>query len=191
MGGCHFHSRSLYPMLLLFKKKKKSHCCQRHPLVNIRRSSNSWQGNSTTTFLFNLTVSRSWQTVRMGFCTGWTGYKRVCITFQDECHNFIKVLLKKNDDTLFVCGTNAFNPSCRNYKVNAVLSVGSTRGQRYSMIYCDCPRSNLRGVIQHHRGSSHSLDLMDCSTWVILSRLLSFLFVQDWLTHVKEPTQQS
>lgn len=37
--------------------------------------------------------------------------------FQDECHNFIKVLLKKNDDTLFVCGTNAFSPSCRTYKV--------------------------------------------------------------------------
>ena len=39
----------------------------------------------------------------------------------------IKVLLKKNDDTLFVCGTNAFNPSCRNYKVNVVLSVGTTQ----------------------------------------------------------------
>lgn len=36
---------------------------------------------------------------------------------KDECHNFIKVLLQQNDDTLFVCGTNAFNPSCRTYKV--------------------------------------------------------------------------
>uniref|UniRef100_A0A452UYS4 Semaphorin-6A n=1 Tax=Ursus maritimus TaxID=29073 RepID=A0A452UYS4_URSMA len=60
----------------------------------------------------------------MGFCTGWTGYKRVCITFQDECHNFIKVLLKKNDDTLFVCGTNAFNPSCRNYKMDTLEPSG-------------------------------------------------------------------
>lgn len=39
------------------------------------------------------------------------------IFLQDECHNFIKVLLKRNEDTLFICGTNAFNPSCRNYKV--------------------------------------------------------------------------
>lgn len=39
------------------------------------------------------------------------------IFVQDECHNFIKVLLKRNEDTLFICGTNAFNPSCRNYKV--------------------------------------------------------------------------
>ncbi|ROL53720.1 Semaphorin-6A, partial [Anabarilius grahami] len=36
---------------------------------------------------------------------------------KDECHNFIKVLLQQSDDSLFVCGTNAFNPSCRTYKV--------------------------------------------------------------------------
>ncbi|XP_049729570.1 semaphorin-6A isoform X3 [Elephas maximus indicus] len=43
---------------------------------------------------------------------------------KDECHNFIKVLLKKNDDTLFVCGTNAFNPSCRNYKMDTLDPFG-------------------------------------------------------------------
>ncbi|XP_006870586.1 PREDICTED: semaphorin-6A isoform X4 [Chrysochloris asiatica] len=43
---------------------------------------------------------------------------------KDECHNFIKVLLKKNDDTLFVCGTNAFNPSCRNYKMDSLEPLG-------------------------------------------------------------------
>ncbi|XP_045855089.1 semaphorin-6A isoform X3 [Meles meles] len=43
---------------------------------------------------------------------------------KDECHNFIKVLLKKNDDTLFVCGTNAFNPSCRNYKMDTLEPSG-------------------------------------------------------------------
>ncbi|XP_077646484.1 semaphorin-6A isoform X3 [Lonchura striata] len=39
---------------------------------------------------------------------------------KDECHNFIKVLLKRNEDTLFICGTNAFNPSCRNYKMDSL-----------------------------------------------------------------------
>ncbi|XP_053159535.1 semaphorin-6A isoform X4 [Hemicordylus capensis] len=39
---------------------------------------------------------------------------------KDECHNFIKVLLKRNDDTLFICGTNAFSPSCRNYKMDTL-----------------------------------------------------------------------
>nr|XP_055157797.1 semaphorin-6A isoform X2 [Nyctereutes procyonoides] len=43
---------------------------------------------------------------------------------KDECHNFIKVLLKKNEDTLFVCGTNAFNPSCRNYKMDTLEPFG-------------------------------------------------------------------
>uniref|UniRef100_A0A8B9KU91 Semaphorin 6A n=1 Tax=Astyanax mexicanus TaxID=7994 RepID=A0A8B9KU91_ASTMX len=42
----------------------------------------------------------------------------------DECHNFIKVLLQQNDDTLFVCGTNAFNPSCRTYKTDTLDTLG-------------------------------------------------------------------
>ncbi|KAM9392303.1 semaphorin-6A isoform 2-T2 [Pholidichthys leucotaenia] len=43
---------------------------------------------------------------------------------KDECHNFIKVLLQQNDDTLFVCGTNAFNPSCRTYKIDTLEAQG-------------------------------------------------------------------
>uniref|UniRef100_A0A3Q3R5N2 Semaphorin-6A n=2 Tax=Monopterus albus TaxID=43700 RepID=A0A3Q3R5N2_MONAL len=43
---------------------------------------------------------------------------------KDECHNFIKVLLQQNDDILFVCGTNAFNPSCRTYKMDTLEAVG-------------------------------------------------------------------
>uniref|UniRef100_A0A8C8E8I7 Semaphorin-6A n=1 Tax=Otus sunia TaxID=257818 RepID=A0A8C8E8I7_9STRI len=43
---------------------------------------------------------------------------------KDECHNFVKVLLKRNEDTLFICGTNAFNPSCRNYKMDTLEFLG-------------------------------------------------------------------
>ncbi|XP_010769783.1 semaphorin-6A-like [Notothenia coriiceps] len=43
---------------------------------------------------------------------------------KDECHNFIKVLLQQNEDTLFVCGTNAFNPSCRTYKLDTLEALG-------------------------------------------------------------------
>ncbi|XP_041642780.1 semaphorin-6A isoform X2 [Cheilinus undulatus] len=43
---------------------------------------------------------------------------------KDECHNFIKVLLQQNNDTLFVCGTNAFNPSCRTYKTDTLEALG-------------------------------------------------------------------
>ncbi|XP_073480759.1 semaphorin-6A isoform X3 [Aquarana catesbeiana] len=39
---------------------------------------------------------------------------------KDECHNFIKVLLKRDEETLFVCGTNAFNPACRNYRMDTL-----------------------------------------------------------------------
>uniref|UniRef100_A0A4W6CFB2 Semaphorin 6A n=1 Tax=Lates calcarifer TaxID=8187 RepID=A0A4W6CFB2_LATCA len=43
---------------------------------------------------------------------------------KDECHNFIKVLLQQNDETLFVCGTNAFNPACRTYKMDTLEALG-------------------------------------------------------------------
>ncbi|XP_078064803.1 semaphorin-6D-like [Mustelus asterias] len=43
---------------------------------------------------------------------------------QDECHNFIRVLVPRNDRTLFACGTNAFNPVCRNYKMESLIQEG-------------------------------------------------------------------
>ncbi|KAL0984831.1 hypothetical protein UPYG_G00147740 [Umbra pygmaea] len=42
----------------------------------------------------------------------------------DECYNYIKVLVPRNDETLFACGTNAFNPTCRNYKMNTLEQDG-------------------------------------------------------------------
>uniref|UniRef100_A0A8C6ML53 Semaphorin 6D n=1 Tax=Nothobranchius furzeri TaxID=105023 RepID=A0A8C6ML53_NOTFU len=36
----------------------------------------------------------------------------------DECHNFIKVLVPRNDDLVFICGTNGFNPMCRYYRLD-------------------------------------------------------------------------
>ncbi|XP_056268634.1 sema domain, transmembrane domain (TM), and cytoplasmic domain, (semaphorin) 6D, like [Pseudoliparis swirei] len=37
---------------------------------------------------------------------------------RDECHNFIKVLIPRNDELLFICGTNGFNPMCRYYRLD-------------------------------------------------------------------------
>ncbi|CAK6982058.1 semaphorin-6D-like [Scomber scombrus] len=42
----------------------------------------------------------------------------------DECYNYVKVLVPRNDETLFTCGTNAFNPTCRNYKMTSLEPVG-------------------------------------------------------------------
>ncbi|XP_060088654.1 semaphorin-6B isoform X1 [Heteronotia binoei] len=41
-----------------------------------------------------------------------------------ECRNFIKVLLLRNDNMLFVCGTNAFNPVCANYSMDKLEPIG-------------------------------------------------------------------
>ncbi|XP_073657028.1 semaphorin-6D isoform X7 [Tursiops truncatus] len=39
---------------------------------------------------------------------------------KEECHNFIKVFVPRNDEMVFVCGTNAFNPMCRYYRLNTL-----------------------------------------------------------------------
>ncbi|XP_075431782.1 semaphorin-6D isoform X4 [Ascaphus truei] len=39
---------------------------------------------------------------------------------KDECHNYIKVFVPRNDEMVFVCGTNAFNPMCRYYRLNTL-----------------------------------------------------------------------
>lgn len=48
----------------------------------------------------------------------WLSFKVALGVFQDECHNFIKVLVPRNDDLVFICGTNGFNPMCRYYRVS-------------------------------------------------------------------------
>lgn len=41
-----------------------------------------------------------------------------------ECRNFIKVMLVRNQNLLFVCGTNAFNPICANYSMDTLEPIG-------------------------------------------------------------------
>lgn len=57
----------------------------------------------------------------------------LCICFQDECHNFIKVLVPRNDDLVFICGTNGFNPMCRYYRVSIEGGGGSGPVTAYSL----------------------------------------------------------
>ncbi|XP_042332336.1 semaphorin-6A-like [Sceloporus undulatus] len=49
---------------------------------------------------------------------------RILGQLKDECHNFIKVLLKRNENLLFICGTNAFSPTCRHYKEDTLEPEG-------------------------------------------------------------------
>ncbi|XP_063771149.1 semaphorin-6B isoform X1 [Pseudophryne corroboree] len=46
---------------------------------------------------------------------------------EDECRNFVKVLLLHHN-TLFACGTNAFNPVCADYSIDLFEQVGETLG---------------------------------------------------------------
>ncbi|KAG8201715.1 hypothetical protein JTE90_012778 [Oedothorax gibbosus] len=42
---------------------------------------------------------------------------------EEECQNYIRVLARKSEDTLLVCGTNAFKPLCRHYLQDADYSM--------------------------------------------------------------------
>ena len=37
---------------------------------------------------------------------------------EEDCHNYIRVLAKQNNESLLVCGTNSYNPRCRSYLRN-------------------------------------------------------------------------
>ncbi|XP_023603441.1 semaphorin-6B isoform X2 [Myotis lucifugus] len=43
---------------------------------------------------------------------------------EGECRNFVKVLLLRDEATLFVCGSNAFNPLCANYSIDTLQPLG-------------------------------------------------------------------
>ena len=38
---------------------------------------------------------------------------------EDDCHNYVRVMAKKSEDTLLVCGTNSFKPRCREYLLHS------------------------------------------------------------------------
>uniref|UniRef100_A0A3B3BUQ5 Sema domain, transmembrane domain (TM), and cytoplasmic domain, (semaphorin) 6Ca n=1 Tax=Oryzias melastigma TaxID=30732 RepID=A0A3B3BUQ5_ORYME len=69
---------------------------------------------SLSSFLFQ---KLTWKSKDVGKCT-------VRGKNSDECYNYVKVLVPRNDETLFACGTNAFNPTCRNYKMTSMEQVG-------------------------------------------------------------------
>ncbi|XP_078526774.1 semaphorin-6C isoform X2 [Lissotriton helveticus] len=55
----------------------------------------------------------TWKSQDMGNCA-------VRGKLQDECYNYIKVLVLKSDRSLLACGTNSFNPMCRSYKIDSL-----------------------------------------------------------------------
>ncbi|XP_037082260.1 semaphorin-1A-like [Pollicipes pollicipes] len=49
---------------------------------------------------------------------------------EEACHNYIRVLAKRGDDELFVCGTNSYKPKCRSYKKEPELGYVPQGGER-------------------------------------------------------------
>ncbi|XP_053134250.1 semaphorin-6C isoform X2 [Hemicordylus capensis] len=66
---------------------------------------------------FSLNRHLTWKTQDMENCA-------MRGKLQSECYNYIKVLVPKNDQTVLACGTNAFNPVCRTYKISTLEQEG-------------------------------------------------------------------
>lgn len=84
-------------------------------------------------------------------------------SLKDECHNFIKVLLQQNEDTLFVCGTNAFNPSCRTYKVG--MPAGAHTHTYKQPLWCSLPFCFTSMTRIHHAYCAHAVIKTPLHTW--------------------------
>uniref|UniRef100_A0A2K5RKD5 Semaphorin 6B n=1 Tax=Cebus imitator TaxID=2715852 RepID=A0A2K5RKD5_CEBIM len=54
---------------------------------------------------------------------------------EGECRNFVKVLLLRDESTLFVCGSNAFNPVCANYSTGVPLGSGLSLRKSKGMLF--------------------------------------------------------
>nr|CAD7457791.1 unnamed protein product [Timema tahoe] len=48
---------------------------------------------------------------------------RPCLCPQEDCQNYIRILVRSGPGKLLVCGTNSFKPICRDYAVQAAASV--------------------------------------------------------------------
>jgi len=66
---------------------------------------------------------------------------------EEDCHNYIRVLAKKADNTILVCGTNSFKPKCRDY-----MSI--PRGIADYDIIQEVPAEGLCPYDPHHNSTA-------------------------------------
>lgn len=65
----------------------------------------------------------------------------------DDCNNYIRVLAKADEDELLVCGTNAYNPRCRNYARRNNQTVYEVTREFSGKGYCPYdPRHNSTAI---------------------------------------------
>ncbi|TKR93923.1 hypothetical protein L596_008289 [Steinernema carpocapsae] len=71
--------------------------------------------------VYNLSIS----SVEPQHIINWTSPEPTVVECQmkgkshEECHNYIRVMVKTNDGRALICGTNAFAPKCREYEYSS------------------------------------------------------------------------
>lgn len=76
----------------------------------------------------------------------------------DDCNNYIRVLAKADEDELLVCGTNAYNPRCRNYARRNNQTVYEVTREFSGKGYCPYdPRHNSTAI---YAGKRHNWEFL-------------------------------
>uniref|UniRef100_A0A0A9XEK4 Semaphorin-1A n=4 Tax=Lygus hesperus TaxID=30085 RepID=A0A0A9XEK4_LYGHE len=72
--------------------------------------------------VYNISLSNMTENVHQRIAWPPTGaHRELCYLkgkSEEDCHNYIRVGAKLEEDHLLVCGTNAYKPLCRHYKFN-------------------------------------------------------------------------
>ncbi|KAL8604253.1 hypothetical protein ACOMHN_023623 [Nucella lapillus] len=77
---------------------------------------------------------------------------------KEACHNFVRVLLLHQDDQVFACGTNSFNPTCTWRHVDQLSRVADSRSGKGL-----CPYGPLHNTtaLMTSRGELYSATIID------------------------------
>nr|CAD7441110.1 unnamed protein product [Timema bartmani] len=73
---------------------------------------------------------------------------RPCLCPQEDCQNYIRILVRSGPGKLLVCGTNSFKPICRDYAVQSGSSFGAAGVERDPVTH----RKYTRGQAINHNG---------------------------------------
>ncbi|CDW52935.1 Semaphorin-1A [Trichuris trichiura] len=82
---------------------------------------------------------------------------------EENCHNFIRLLFKQPKSRLIVCGTNAFQPACRQYRISSTGEYQIVKDIDGIAVVPFDPRQNTTAVYLSESDELYSATVADFS----------------------------
>uniref|UniRef100_A0A5S6QCT4 Semaphorin-2A n=1 Tax=Trichuris muris TaxID=70415 RepID=A0A5S6QCT4_TRIMR len=82
---------------------------------------------------------------------------------EENCHNFIRLLFKQPKNRLIVCGTNAFQPACRQYRISSTGEYQIVKDIDGIAVVPFDPRQNTTAVYLSEADELYSATVADFS----------------------------